>query len=43
MVGGNAYGHPSAEMLARYSGVSLYRTDEDGSVVLMSDRVRSER
>ena len=39
-VGGNAYGHPAEEVLARYSGVSLYRTDEDGSVVLTSDGVR---
>lgn len=39
-VGGNAYGHPSAEVLARYSGVSVYRTDEDGSVVVTSDGVR---
>ncbi|MBT5774529.1 MAG: ComEC family DNA internalization-related competence protein, partial [Dehalococcoidia bacterium] len=46
-VGGNAYGHPSAEVLARYSEVSLYRTDVDGSVVVTSDGerlwVRGER
>ena len=36
-VGGNAFGHPAEEVLARYSGVSLYRTDEDGGVVVTSD------
>ena len=39
-VGGNAYGHPSEEVLARYSEVSLYRTDEDGEVVVTSDGER---
>jgi competence protein ComEC len=46
-VGGNAYGHPAEEVVARYSEVSLYRTDVDGDVVFTSDGerlwVRGER
>ena len=39
-VGQNPYGHPNAEVLARYEGdesISLYRTDEDGAITLTSD------
>jgi beta-lactamase superfamily II metal-dependent hydrolase len=45
----NDYGHPRAETLAALSGVSglaVYRTDEDGRVVVESDgrglRVRTD-
>lgn len=36
---GNRYGHPHAEVLARYArrGVALYRTDRDGAVAMTSD------
>jgi competence protein ComEC len=36
---GNQYGHPHAEVLARYArrGVALYRTDRDGAVAMTSD------
>jgi competence protein ComEC len=36
---GNRYGHPHAEVLARYAqrGVALYRTDRDGAVTVTSD------
>ena len=36
---GNSYGHPSAEVLASLGrrGVSVYRTDRDGSVVVRTD------
>ena len=38
----NAYGHPVAEVMARYrdSGVPVYRTDESGSVTLRSEGSR---
>jgi beta-lactamase superfamily II metal-dependent hydrolase len=45
----NEYGHPRPETLAALedvSGLAVYRTDEDGTVVLESDgrglRVRTE-
>lgn len=36
---GNPYGHPHREVLARYArhGISLYRTDRDGAVVVRTD------
>ncbi len=36
---GNSYGHPHAETLDRFriSGVSVYRTDEDGTIIAVSD------
>jgi competence protein ComEC len=44
---GNPHGHPAEEVVARYEGVPLYRTDEDGNVTVTSDGerlwVRSER
>ena len=36
----NPYGHPAPEVLARYGGVRLYRTDESGDVTLRSDGTR---
>ena len=36
----NAYGHPVAEVLARYAPTPLYRTDEVGDVTLRSDGTR---
>ena len=39
-VGRNSYGHPAEEVVARYSEVSLYRTDVDGDVVFTSDGER---
>ncbi len=38
-VGENSYGHPSAEVLnkLRAAGVSVYRTDEQGVIVAVSD------
>lgn len=39
-VGPNPYGHPDAEVLARYAAdgaIALYRTDENGAVTLTSD------
>ena len=36
----NSYGHPNAEVLARYGGVRVYRTDESGDVALRSDGTR---
>ncbi len=33
----NPYGHPSAEVLARYGATGMYRTDESGDVALRSD------
>ncbi|MGE3855997.1 MAG: DNA internalization-related competence protein ComEC/Rec2 [Dehalococcoidia bacterium] len=33
----NAYGHPDADVLARYGAARLYRTDESGDVALRSD------
>lgn len=36
---GNPYGHPHREVLARYArhGISVYRTDRDGAVVIRTD------
>lgn len=34
---GNSYGHPAEEVIARYEGVPLFRTDEDGTVTVTSD------
>lgn len=40
-VGGrNPYGHPVAEVLARYAPVPLYRTDTAGDVTIRSDGTR---
>ncbi|MBX7110316.1 MAG: DNA internalization-related competence protein ComEC/Rec2 [Dehalococcoidia bacterium] len=36
----NAYGHPNAEVLARYADARVLRTDEDGDVTLTSDGQR---
>jgi competence protein ComEC len=36
----NRFGHPHPEVLARYAGVLLYRTDEHGDVTLRSDGER---
>ncbi|MFA7250287.1 MAG: DNA internalization-related competence protein ComEC/Rec2 [Dehalococcoidia bacterium] len=36
----NPYGHPADEVLARYGGVRLYRTDESGDIALRSDGAR---
>ena len=36
----NPYGHPVPEVMARYQGVAVYRTDEVGSVALRSDGAR---
>ncbi len=33
----NPYGHPVPEVIARYVGVHLYRTDESGDIALRSD------
>ena len=35
----NSYGHPHAEVLERLAdrGVTLYRTDQNGSIVIQSD------
>lgn len=37
---GNPFGHPRAEVLDRYGGVLVFRTDEDGDVTLRSDGER---
>ncbi len=37
---GNRHGHPHPEVLARYDGALLLRTDEHGDVTLRSDGVR---
>ena len=37
---GNRHGHPHAEVLARYAGALLLRTDEHGDVTLTSDGER---
>ena len=36
---GNEYGHPHKEILARYKklGIKVYRTDEDGSIKIISN------
>lgn len=34
---GNSYGHPHAETLAALAGVTLFRTDEQGTVIAESD------
>lgn len=36
----NAYGHPSPEVLARYGGMRVLRTDESGDIALRSDGTR---
>ena len=36
----NRHGHPHPEVVARYAGIPLYRTDEHGDVTLRSDGVR---
>ena len=36
----NPYGRPAPEVLARYGGVRLYRTDESGDIALRSDGTR---
>jgi competence protein ComEC len=36
----NTYGHPAPEVLARYDGARIYRTDERGDVTLRSDGIR---
>ena len=36
----NSYGHPNAEVVARYAAMPLYRTDEVGEVTVRSDGVR---
>ena len=36
----NPYGHPAPEVLARYGGIRVYRTDESGDVTLQSDGTR---
>lgn len=33
----NRFGHPCAEVLQRLEGVPLYRTDEDGTIEIVSD------
>ncbi|MDE2696563.1 MAG: DNA internalization-related competence protein ComEC/Rec2 [Chloroflexota bacterium] len=37
---GNRHGHPHPDVLARYDGALLFRTDEHGDVTLRSDGVR---
>ena len=37
---GNQHGHPHPDVVARYDGVRLYRTDEHGDVTLRSDGER---
>ncbi|MCX7680425.1 MAG: DNA internalization-related competence protein ComEC/Rec2 [Anaerolineae bacterium] len=43
----NRFGHPCAEVLERLAGIPLYRTDEDGTIEIVSDGaqvwVRTER
>ncbi len=39
-VGTNPYGHPHPDVLERYAGVPLYRTDEHGNVTFRSDGER---
>lgn len=41
-VGGNNYGHPAPEVVATLAdmGMRVYRTDEDGAVILTSDGTR---
>ena len=36
----NRHGHPHPEVVARYAGIALYRTDEHGDVTLRSDGER---
>ena len=36
----NPYGHPADEVMARYLGIPVFRTDEDGSVTVSSDGAR---
>ena len=36
----NPHGHPHPEVVARYAGIALYRTDEHGDVTLRSDGER---
>jgi competence protein ComEC len=37
---GDRYGHPHAEVLARYAGALALRTDQHGDVTLRSDGER---
>lgn len=37
---GNQFGHPAEETLAALQGIDVYRTDEDGRVVIRSDGAR---
>ncbi len=37
---GNSYGHPASEVLARYEGARLMRTDLTGTVVITTDGTR---
>jgi competence protein ComEC len=37
---GNAFGHPSDELLARLNGVEVYRTDECGTITFSTDGER---
>ena len=39
-VGENDYGHPCDDVVARLEGVALYRTDEHGTVEIVTDGVR---
>ena len=34
---GNTYGHPSADTLSRISSSTIYRTDQNGTIVMKSD------
>ncbi len=36
----NPHGHPHADVVARYAGIALFRTDEHGDVTLRSDGER---
>lgn len=36
---GNRYGHPNADVLARYVGTRVYRTDSDGNITIRTDGV----
>ena len=44
---GNPYGHPAEEVMARYLGIPVFRTDQQGNITVTSDGerlwIRSER